>query len=1005
MTGTTPTTPSPLSGGYVLSPENAIDLKLSRIPVKLDSCDTAWRVDAGQVQVFAVELESDGGWEAALQRERFPLVTLDSGKMAFALPESSNIGLIMVGIDESARVVPVPLALLTHDATTGASEVANMVAAWLESLITVLELSCPTSGVPLVAGEPVEVEEGQYAWPTTRTVWVPASDGLILFGGPVGSEANGENDLQDAPTGTVGDTSARDGLLAGTGIPPGVVLPVPSGAWLFNPGPSMHLLPQGGTQALSRPEAWDGFMMLQGALGGRISVAISDKVEAASARREEIRRYESTLQASTYTSLAAILNNRYGAVNAAGNEDVLVMAFEAVAKELGVDVKIPPGHLLQTAADPVDALARLSGVRSREVMLNGQWWKGDCGPLLAKYAATGTYVALIPAGVNRYDIIDQVAGTRMRIDREAASTLSATATLFYRPLPSGPLAGRDVLRYLLRPLKPDLYRLAGYAVIAGLMSLVTPLVTKTIFSSVVPGLQRGNLLWLAGLMVTFAISSFGFGMAQQFAVLRVEGRSSTDLQAALWDRVLDLPMPFFRRFTAGDLTMRVMGVEQIRSLATTTVTTAMLAVTIGLSNLVLAFFLQTRLALFGLVAIAIMVAVMVRVARYQISGQRLVQSESRSLFATAMQMVGSVGKLQAACAESRAFAIWANRFAGMKRAFFNAQLGFVAMISFTAAGTAIATAMVFLGVATLPVGAVTGATFIAFNAAFSQVVVSITSMSSVVTFISQAVPAYDNLRPVLSASRETEEIREEPGVLRGSIEVSHISFRYDPQSPMVLEDVTFQVNPGEMVAIVGPSGAGKSSLMRILLGFEKPEIGSVRFDGKDLDSLDLRAVRSQIGVVLQNAGLMPGDIYTNIVGTRPLTVDDAWVAARTAGLEEDIKDMPMGMHTFVAEGVGTISGGQRQRLLIARAVAGMPRILLFDEATSALDNLTQAQVAQAIARLRATRVVIAHRLSTVRSADRILVIVDGHLVQEGSYDKLMESTGPFRELAGRQLLA
>ncbi len=681
------------------------------------------------------------------------------------------------------------------------------------------------------------------------------------------------------------------------------------------------------------------------------------------------------------------------------------MAFEAVARELGVDVRIPPSHMLQAAANPVDVLARLSGVRSREVMLNGLWWKSDCGPLLAKHAATGAYVALIPAGVNRYDMVDPVAGTRVRIDRELASALSATATLFYRPLPTGPVAGRDVLRYLLRPLKPDLYRLAGYAVIAGLMSLVTPLVTKTIFSSVVPGLQRGNLLWLAGLMVTFAVSSFGFGMAQQFAVLRVEGRSSTDLQAALWDRVLDLPMPFFRRFTAGDLTMRVMGVEQIRSLATTTVTTAMLAVTIGLSNLVLAFFLQARLALFGLVAIAIMMAVMVRVARYQISRQRLVQSESRSLFATAMQMVGSVGKLQAACAESRAFALWANRFAGMKRAFFNAQLGFVAMVSFTAAGTAIATAMVFLGVATLPVGAVTGATFIAFNAAFSQVVVSITSMSSVVTFISQAVPAYDNLRPVLGASRETEEIREEPGVLRGSIEVSHVSFRYDPQSSMVLEDVTFQVNPGEMVAVVGPSGAGKSSLVRILLGFEKPEIGSVRLDGKDLESLDLRAVRSQIGVVLQNARLMPGDIYTNIVGTRPLTVDDAWVAARTAGLEEDIKGMPMGMHTFVAEGVGTISGGQRQRLLIARAVAGMPRILLFDEATSALDNLTQAQVAQAIARLRATRVVIAHRLSTVRSADRILVIVDGHLVQEGSYDKLMESTGPFRELAGRQLLA
>ena len=514
MTGTASTTPSAISGSDVLSPDNAIDLKLSRVPVKLGSCDTAWRVDAGQVQVFAVELESGGGWEAALQRERFPLVTLDPGAMAFALPESSDVGLIMVGIDESARVVPVPLASLRHDAETGASGVADMVAVWLESLVAVLELSCPTSGVPLVAGDPVEVGEGQYAWPAMRTVWVPASDGLVLFGGPAGGEASGGGVPQDAPIGAVGDTGVRDGLLAGTGAPPGVVLPVPSGAWLFNSGPSAYLSPQGGAQALSRPEAWDGLMMLQGVLGSRISVAISDRVEAASARREGIRRYESTLQASTYTSLAAILDNRYGAVNAAGNEDVLVMAFEAVARELGVDVRIPPSHMLQAAANPVDVLARLSGVRSREVMLNGLWWKSDCGPLLAKHAATGAYVALIPAGVNRYDMVDPVAGTRVRIDRELASALSATATLFYRPLPTGPVAGRDVLRYLLRPLKPDLYRLAGYAVIAGLMSLVTPLVTKTIFSSVVPGLQRGNLLWLAGLMVTFAVSSFRFAMAQ-----------------------------------------------------------------------------------------------------------------------------------------------------------------------------------------------------------------------------------------------------------------------------------------------------------------------------------------------------------------------------------------------------------------------------------------------------------------------------------------------------------
>jgi ABC-type bacteriocin/lantibiotic exporter with double-glycine peptidase domain len=332
------------------------------------------------------------------------------------------------------------------------------------------------------------------------------------------------------------------------------------------------------------------------------------------------------------------------------------------------------------------------------------------------------------------------------------------------------------------------------------------------------------------------------------------------------------------------------------------------------------------------------------------------------------------------------------------------QRGFAAVTTFTASATALGALAMFGGAATLPKGALTGATFIAFNTAFTQALSATTGLTGVATFLAQSRPLYDSARPVLGTRREMDTVQPDPGILSGAVEVSHVTFRYAPDAPVVLSDVSFTVEAGEFVAVVGPSGAGKSSLMRILLGFEQPEVGSVRYDGKDLDGLDLRSVRRQIGVVTQSVRLLPGDIFTNIVGTRQLSMDDAWSAAEIAGIAEDIRAMPMKMHTFVSEGAGTFSGGQRQRLLIARAVAGRPRLLLFDEATSALDNRTQAQVSEAIAGLRAARVVIAHRLSTIRLADKIIVLRDGQVVQTGSYEALIDADGPFATFARRQLV-
>ena len=235
--------------------------------------------------------------------------------------------------------------------------------------------------------------------------------------------------------------------------------------------------------------------------------------------------------------------------------------------------------------------------------------------------------------------------------------------------------------------------------------------------------------------------------------------------------------------------------------------------------------------------------------------------------------------------------------------------------------------------------------------------------------------------------------------------LSSVYFRYNDTMPYVVDGMSLKIRAGEYIAIVGTTGCGKSTLMRLMLGFETPEKGAIYYDGKDISKLDLHSLRRNIGVVMQDGSLFQGDIYSNIVISAPqLTLADAWEAAETAGIADDIRAMPMGMQTVISEGQGGISGGQKQRLMIARAVAPKPRVLMFDEATSALDNRTQKQVSDALDKLKCTRIVIAHRLSTIKNCDRILVLDKGHIMEDGTYDELIANNGFFAQLVERQRL-
>ncbi|MGA7809944.1 ATP-binding cassette domain-containing protein, partial [Bradyrhizobium sp.] len=370
-----------------------------------------------------------------------------------------------------------------------------------------------------------------------------------------------------------------------------------------------------------------------------------------------------------------------------------------------------------------------------------------------------------------------------------------------------------------------------------------------------------------------------------------------------------------------------------------------------------------------------------------------------------LQLIAGVGKLRVANATARALARWSRQFSVQKRYFIASQRTDNLLAVFETSFPMLATLAIFAVASHTASNLLTDlGAFLGFLAAFGQATAAAGNWASSVGESLVAVPRLTRLRPVIAAAVEIEEDRRAPGQLLGEIEFSGVTFRYIDGGPKVLDDVTLRIAQGEFIAIVGPSGSGKSSLLRLLLGFERPEAGSIFYDGKALNTLDISAVRRQLGVVLQDTRLATGSLYENICGGVELTLDRAWDAARMAALEADIREMPMGMHTLVAEGVNTLSGGQRQRLLIARAIARSPRILLFDEATSALDNRTQAIIGVSLERLSITRVVIAHRLSTIRNADRILMLAGGEVVQSGSYSELMRTGGLFADFARRQLV-
>jgi ATP-binding cassette subfamily C protein len=955
-------------------------------PFLLEGADRLWYVRTGQLELFLVRAGDD-----ASRGVRHHFLSAVAGDLLFGMDASDGLVLLASGV-VGTEVVEVPLSALralmtsaTHSADR--ADVVERVDRWVAAVsagVTRHITPRPRADVLLDFGAPVPVPEGSRVRPPRGVAWVRQYTGTALFIG-----------MEETPVGGPVDVAPRR-------------MPVTQDTWLQSLVAS-EFDAVDTTTALADGSLWPSLTTLHGLMlaceAYNTSMAAVDeynRLAQKAARRQQT-------QQDTLAQLASVLSGpASAAVAVVDSDDPLFLACAAVGQAGGMAMQLPRKRADDARArtvNPLVEIAKASRIRTRPVSLDRQWWRTDQGPMLG-YLADGAHpVALLPTSHDAYALFDPRTRRTTPVTAVEAALLSPGAVMFYANLGTEVVTGFRLLQFGLRDCGPDLVRVALMALAGGAFGLVMPVATGLIFSSIVPQAQRGQLMQLGIGLAVAAVAALLFQITQALAVLRVENRLDARVNAAVMDRILTLPTAFFRAYSSGDLGTRAMAFTSMRQVVSGAVLGAVFTSVTALPSVGLIVYYDPRLALVAIGVLLVTLAITVGVGYRQLQRQRTQQRLEGRLAGVVLEILAGISKLRVAGAESYAFGVWAKTFGEKRRVAYAARVATNVLSTYYGALPVLASVVVFAGVAFTPreVPFSTG-TFLAFNAAFMQVLMATIVLGTSAMSMMEAVPLYQRVRPILEAVPELRADQQDPGELSGEIELSHVSFRYDPAGPYVLHDVSFQARPGEFVAIVGPSGSGKSTLLRLLLGFETPERGAVQYDGQNLAALDVSAVRRQLGVVLQHSKIMPGDIFRNIVGSTLLTIDDAWEAARRAALDEDIKLMPMGMHTMISEGGGTFSGGQRQRLLIARALAQGPRMLFFDEATSALDNTTQAVVSASLDRLQATRVVIAHRLSTVMNADRIHVMVAGRIVQSGTYAELIAEEGVFLDLVQRQLL-
>ncbi|WP_165226954.1 NHLP family bacteriocin export ABC transporter peptidase/permease/ATPase subunit [Aquisphaera insulae] len=967
-------------------------------PLPLDDPESVWWVSSGQVDVFFQLPAPDGG-----PGRRRHLCRVEEGGSIFAISGvRGQLGgrLLAVGAGDADLIQfrRGDLIRLSFEEPL-AEQVAVLLDDWIFRLGRAIGAGGEVLGRrELAPGTPVDLPDGDRYGVRRGVAWVRHLQGRSRF-------------LDHDPL-PVTEHQAR--------------FPVTEHLWLTADGPARVVTSDTLTMIRSG-DPWRGLMDFH-----RAALDDLDRVQD----RETTRRWaeleeavigDRSLVGRISVELAAAANESDDLLPPA-EEEALLAACRVVGGELGIEVRAPRRVIDDdgpAGATSLEEIARASGFHARQVVLPSGWTGIGGEPLLARLKDEGAEprpVALLPGkdrgrgrfAARRYDLYDPATDRRGPLRQDQAERLSPDAWTFYRTLPDGRLTLRDLARFARRGVAREVRLVLAMAALGGLLGLALPVGAGVLVDQVIPevgvtGEGRQRLASLCLFLVALAVATALFQIVEGMALLRIEGKVAPTVLPAVWDRLLRLPTRFFSGFSSGDLAVRTLGLGIVLRKVSGAMATVLVGGLFSLSNVALLFWYSWRLAAICVPLLALMLATIALLLAGQLRQEARIRKVEGSIIGFLFEVFGGIAKLRTAGAENRAFARWADLYRDQLGLMIKARRFANRLHLFLAVFPMILAMIIYYGAVRLDPDGLSTGDFLALSIALSNLIGAVLAVAYTALGLLDVPPLYERIQPVLETPPEFPAATLEPLRLNGAIALSGVTFRYPGQETgaRVLDGVDLQVRPGEFVAVVGASGSGKSTILRLILGFESTDRGTITYDGRDLATLDIREVRRQIGVVLQDAQLMPGDIFSNIVGFAPgLTMDDAWRAARLAGLEKEIEDLPMKMHTIVGEGGSNLSGGQRQRLLIARAVVRRPRILMFDEATSALDNLSQAIVTRSITQeLRGiTRIVIAHRLTTIVEADRIYVVKQGKIVQAGRYEQLRAEPGAFQELISRQVV-
>lgn len=951
-------------------------------PFLLDDPANVWIVRSGKVEIFVVKV----GKDRQLKGSRYHVGSVEMDQLLFGLDSrlyGEGFSLIGVGASET-ELVKLPLATLAELSAEPelAGYVARLVDRWLELLSAdlVSELITPRTNFVLESGSEATLEATGRTSPRKEGVWLKILAGQSLFLG---------GDPLQFPD-------------------PEIAFPLYGNTWI-QAQTECRLTTTDSFSLLQSKELWAGLAFFHKIYfqfkAVNIRLLAFDEIN----RLHDKAQHDIVVGHGAISELSSVLEKE-SAINEKlkkANKDALLTACQLIGEVQGIFFQAPPPRAEQAEnerpADPLQLIIQASRVHKRQVQLVDDWWRTDNGPMLGFKKGSGAPVALLPLSASAYEVIDPSSGQRQKLDDKLVGEYESRAFVFYRSFPQKAMSARDLFKFGLRGSKMDLLFAVGLGILGGLAGLAVPIITNITFDSIIPAGQPADLWQVLVGLVVVAIATATFAITRGIIVLRLDSKLNVAAQAGLWDRLMSLPASFFRNYTAGDLASRAMGLDAVRALVSSSASVFVMQSLFALLSLALLFVYSWQLALVALGLVLVTVGIIVGVNASLLPWQRKQYDIQGRISGLVLQLITGIAKLRVAGAETRAFAVWAKEFSSQRRLASRIRLRSIILQVFSGIWPLTTLMILFITVDAFHITNLSTGSFLAFLSTFIQLLVAMVSISAAAAVMFATIPTYEGAQVILQNLPEVQTGSADPGELSGSIEINQVYFRYNPDGPYILDGVSLKIKPGQFVAVVGPSGSGKSSLLRLLLGFDTPEQGSVYYDRQDLAGLDTQAVRRQLGVVIQNGKLMAGDIFSNIVGSGSYTSTDAWEAANMVGFGEDIKKMPMGMYTLVSEGGSTLSGGQRQRLMLARALIGKPRIVLLDEATSALDNKTQGVVTHSLESQHTTRVVIAHRLSTVMNADCIYVLQNGKIAQAGNYQELMAVEGPFRELAARQL--